>query len=201
MEWDGYEGWITEPQTHQVSGETYNEIISTDTIISGDIMNYISNQDNLIFPILIGSDLRGLKKLNHTFNGETYFPEPNKKKLSKTAFMYLNSPYLWGGRTPLGIDCSGFTQIVYKINGLKLSRDAHEQANQGQTLSFIEESEAGDLAFFDDPEGKIVHVGLLLEDHYIIHAHGTVRIDRIDQSGIYNGETHTHKLRMIKKLI
>ena len=171
MEWDGYEGWITEPQTHQVSGETYNEIISTDTIISGDIMNYISNQDNLIFPILIGSDLRGLKKLNHTFNGETYFPEPNKKKLSKTAFMYLNSPYLWGGRTPLGIDCSGFTQIVYKINGLKLSRDAHEQANQGQTLSFIEESEAGDLAFFDDPEGKIVHVGLLLEDHYIIHAH------------------------------
>ena len=201
MEWDGYEGWITEPQTHQVSGETYNEIISTDTIISGDIMNYISNQDNLIFPILIGSDLRGLKKLNHTFNGETYFPEPNKKKLSKTAFMYLNSPYLWGGRTPLGIDCSGFTQIVYKINGLKLSRDAHEQANQGQTLSFIEESEAGDLAFFDDPEGKIVHVGLLLEDHYIIHAHGNVRIDRIDQSGIYNGETHTHKLRMIKKLI
>ena len=201
MEWDGYEGWITEPQTHQVSGETYNEIISTDTIISGDIMNYISNQDNLIFPILIGSDLRGLKKLNHTFNGETYFPEPNKKKLSKTAFMYLNSPYLWGGRTPLGIDCSGFTQIVYKINGLKLSRDAHEQANQGQTLRFIEESEAGDLAFFDDPEGKIVHVGLLLEDHYIIHAHGTVRIDRIDQSGIYNGETHTHKLRMIKKLI
>ena len=105
--------------------------------------------------------------------------------------MYLNSPYLWGGRTPLGIDCSGFTQIVYKINGVKLSRDANQQANQGQTLSFIEESEAGDLAFFDDPEGKIVHVGLLLEDNYIIHACGTVRIDRIDQSGIYNGETHT----------
>ena len=128
-------------------------------------------------------------------------PKPNKKKLSKTAFMYLNSPYLWGGRTPLGIDCSGFTQIVYKINGVKLSRDAHQQANQGQTLSFIEESEAGDLAFFDDSEGKIVHVGLLLENHCIIHAHGTVRIDQIDQTGIYNGSAHTHKLRMIKKLI
>ena len=151
------------------------------------MMNYVSNQDNLIFPIPIGSDLRALKKLNHTFNGETYSPEADKKKLSKTAFMYLNSPYLWGGRTPLGIDCSGFTQIVYKINGVKLSRDANQQANQGQTLSFIEESEAGDLAFFDDPEGKIVHVGLLLEDNYIIHACGTVRIDRIDQSGIYNG--------------
>ncbi len=201
MEWDGYEGWITELQTHKVSEEVYNEIISNDTIISTDMMNYVSNQDNLIFPIPIGSDLRALKKLNHTFNGETYSPEADKKKLSKTAFMYLNSPYLWGGRTPLGIDCSGFTQIVYKINGVKLSRDAHEQANQGQTLSFIEESEAGDLAFFDDNEGKIVHVGLLLKDHYIIHAYGTVRIDRIDQSGIYNGETHTHNLRMIKKLI
>ena len=201
MEWDGYEGWITELQTFRVSGEIYNEIISNDTIISSDMMNYVSSHDNLIFPIPIGSDLRALKKLNHTFNGETYSPEADKKKLSKTAFMYLNSPYLWGGRTPLGIDCSGFTQIVYKINGVKLSRDAHEQANQGQTLSFIEESEAGDLAFFDDTEGKIVHVGLLLKDHYIIHAHGTVRIDRIDQSGIYNGETHTHNLRMIKKLI
>jgi hypothetical protein len=201
MEWDGYEGWITELQTNKVSEEIYTEIISNDTIVSSDMMNYVSNQDNLIFPIPLGSDLRALKKLNHTFNGETYSPETDKKKLSKTAFMYLNSPYLWGGRTPLGIDCSGFTQIVYKINGVKLSRDAHEQANQGQTLSFIEESEAGDLAFFDDPEGKIVHVGLLLKDHYIIHAHGTVRIDRIDQSGIYNGETHTHNLRMIKKLI
>jgi len=101
----------------------------------------------------------------------------------------------------MGIDCSGFTQIVYKINGIKLYRDSYQQANQGQTLSFIEESEAGDLAFFDDSEGNITHVGILLENHYIIHAHGTVRIDRIDQSGIYNGETHTHKLRMIKKII
>tara|TARA_B100001057_G_scaffold321324_1_gene321531 strand:+ start:374 stop:1117 length:744 start_codon:yes stop_codon:yes gene_type:complete len=201
MEWDGYEGWITKPQIHQVSEEIYNEITSTDTIIARDIINYASNQDNLIFPILIGSDLRALKKLNHTFEGETNSPKPDKKKLSKTAFLYLNSPYLWGGRTPLGIDCSGFTQMVYKINGVKLSRDANQQANHGQTLSFIEESEAGDLAFFDDPDGKIVHVGLLLQDNHIIHAHGAVRIDRIDQSGIYNGETHTHNLRIIKKLI
>ena len=201
MEWDGYEGWVSQPQIKEVSEKVYHEIISTDTIISSDIINYVSNHDNLLFPILIGSDLRVLEKLNHTFDGETYSPKPNKKKLSKTAFMYLNSPYLWGGRTPLGIDCSGFTQIVYKINGVKLSRDAHQQANQGQTLSFIEESEAGDLAFFDDSEGKIVHVGLLLENHCIIHAHGTVRIDQIDQTGIYNGSAHTHKLRMIKKLI
>ena len=103
----------------------------------------------------------------------------------------------------MGIDCSGFTQMVYKINGIKLNRDAHQQALQGQTLSFIEESEAGDLAFFDDAEGNITHVGLLLENHHIIHAYGNVRIDRIDQTGIFNLQTqsHTHKLRFIKKMI
>jgi len=123
--------------------------------------------------------------------------------LASTAYLFLNAPYLWGGKTLIGIDCSGFTQMVYKINGIKLSRDAYQQALQGQTLSFIEESEAGDLAFFDDAEGNIKHVGLLLENHHIIHAHGTVRIDRIDQSGIFNlnKQTHTHKLRFIKKMI
>ena len=93
--------------------------------------------------------------------------------------------------------------MVYKINGIRLSRDANQQALEGQTLSFIEESEAGDLAFFDNVDGNIVHVGLLLENNYIIHASGMVRIDRVDQSGIFNSETqsHTHKLRFIKKII
>ena len=105
--------------------------------------------------------------------------------------------------TPFGIDCSGFTQMVYKLNGYQLRRDAYQQATQGEALSFIEESEPGDLAFFDNAEGHIIHVGIIMEDHYIIHAHGKVRIDRIDHSGIYNVDTHkhTHKLRVIKKII
>lgn len=121
----------------------------------------------------------------------------------QTASLYLNAPYLWGGKTPLGIDCSGLTQMTYRLHGISIPRDASQQAQVGDTLSFIDESEPGDLAFFDNEEGNIIHVGLLMENHYILHAHGKVRIDRIDQTGIYNLDInqHSHKLRMIKKII
>ena len=126
-----------------------------------------------------------------------------KDNLIQTAFLYLNTPYLWGGKSPFGIDCSGFTQMVYKLNGYRLLRDASQQATQGEALSFIEESEAGDLAFFDDREGNINHVGIIMPDNYIIHVDGKVRIDRLDHTGIFNREkrNYTHQLRVIKKII
>lgn len=203
LEWDDYEGWIDHHQMLEISSKDFDKITQSNLNISTDLVNYITTKEGLLFPILIGSDLRALETLEHQFEGEIHPVEKLKKALASTAYLFLNAPYLWGGRTLLGIDCSGFTQMVYKINGIRLSRDAHQQALQGQTLSFIEESESGDLAFFDNAEGKITHVGLLLENHHIIHASGNVRIDRIDQSGIFNLQTqnHTHKLRYIKKMI
>ena len=123
--------------------------------------------------------------------------------MADSAYTFINAPYLWGGRSPLGIDCSGFTQVVYKLAGQKLQRDAYQQADQGITLGFIEEAEAGDLAFFDNDEGKIIHVGILLGQGKIIHASGKVRIDRIDHQGIFNEETgkYSHKLRIIKRIL
>ena len=138
----------------------------------------------------------------YRFDGLTTAGFTKKEKLVENALMYLNAPYLWGGRSPLGIDCSGFTQIVYRLQGVDLPRDAYQQADVGTTLSFVEESEAGDLAFFDNNEERITHVGIILENNHIIHASGKVRIDRIDQQGIFNKElgTHTHKLRLIKSI-
>ena len=127
-------------------------------------------------------------------------------KLSKDLIEFVsdasNNLYL----IPVGSDLNGLALkklIVYKLNGYKLFRDASEQASQGEALSFIEESEPGDLAFFDNAEGNIIHVGIIMEDNHIIHAHGKVRIDRLDHSGIYNIDKnmHTHKLRVIKKII
>ena len=153
--------------------------------------------------IPFGSTLNSIKLFDHSFDGNTTKTVQPKENLVKTSLLFINSPYLWGGRTPFGIDCSGFTQIIYKINGYKIDRDAKDQVNIGLSLSFIEESEPGDLAFFDNKEGDIVHVGIIMEDNHIIHAHGQVRIDRLDQTGIYNVDTkkHTHKLRVIKKII
>ena len=110
---------------------------------------------------------------------------------------------LWGGRGPLGIDCSGFTQMVLKINGIKIMRDASQQSTQGNIVNFISEAQAGDLAFFDNEEEEIVHVGIILKNNKIIHASGKVRIDNIDHYGIFNknSNSYTHKLRLIKNYI
>ena len=203
LAYDKYEGWIDNKQYVEISEEDYNTIIKEDHLLSTDLIEYIQDSDDQLYTIPIGSSLNGLKLLNHTFDGSSSSEKQEKNNLIKTAFLYLNAPYLWGGKTPFGIDCSGFTQMVYKLNGYHLLRDASQQATQGHALSFIEESEPGDLAFFDNSEGNIIHVGIIMEDNYIIHAHGKVRIDRLDHSGIYNADkrAHTHKLRVIKKII
>jgi hypothetical protein len=206
--YDNYEGWIDMKQFRPISESEYNQLSSDPIIMNSDLIEYVTSGDQLLMPIPLGASL---SFLNHSdinidhfdFEGLKTNGIKPKSNLITTAFLYLNAPYLWGGKTPFGIDCSGLTQMVYKLNGYKLLRDASQQATQGEALSFIEESEPGDLAFFDNEEGKIVHVGIIMENNYIIHASGKVRIDRLDHLGIYNAETnrHTHKLRVIKKYI
>ncbi len=122
--------------------------------------------------------------------------------LQDVAMSFINTPYLWGGRTVFGIDCSGFVQTVYKILGKTLPRDASAQIEMGETINFVEEAQPGDLAFFDNAEGVISHVGLFMGKGEIIHASGKVRVDRIDHQGIFNQELkiYSHKLRVIKRI-
>ena len=200
---DGYEGWIDNKQYKEISEDHYKSIENGSFKLSAELVEFVHDENDLLITVPLGASLHSLPILNHIHDGATTSEKKSKSNLIETALLYLNSPYLWGGKTPFGIDCSGFTQMVYKLNGYKLLRDASQQATQGEALSFIEESEPGDLAFFDNAEGHIIHVGIIMEDNYIIHAHGKVRIDRLDHSGIYNQERgmHTHKLRVIKKII
>lgn len=207
LAFDDYNGWIDNKQFREISETDYDNLTSGEIILSGDLLEYVTTPKNSLITIPLGSSLSflksGINTEGYTFDGTFVSGTKTKKDLLDTAFLYVNAPYLWGGRTPFGIDCSGFVQMVYKLNGFRLLRDASQQATQGDALSFIEESEPGDLAFFDNEEGRIIHVGIIMEDNYIIHAHGQVRIDRLDHLGIYNIDTkrHTHKLRVIKKII
>ncbi|KUJ62704.1 hydrolase Nlp/P60 [Flavobacteriaceae bacterium CRH] len=208
IQFDDYEGWVDSKQYQVISEANYNQLSKEAIILNADLIDYITSPNNLLLPIPLGASLSFLNNSeintsNFDFEGTKTSGIKPKSALINTAFMYLNAPYLWGGKTPFGIDCSGFTQMVYKLNGYKIHRDASQQALEGEPLSFIEESEAGDLAFFDNEEGNIIHVGIIMDNNYIIHGSGKVRIDRLDHLGIYNAELnkHTHNLRVIKKII
>ena len=208
LHFDGYEGWVDTKQYQIISQNSFNQLSKDAIILNADLVQYISAPNNVLIPIPLGASL---SLLNHSevnienfdFEGMKISGIKPKSDIIKSAFMYLNAPYLWGGKTPFGIDCSGLTQMVYKLNGYSLLRDAYQQSSQGEALSFIEESEPGDLAFFDNEEGKIIHVGIIMDNNYIIHASGKVRVDRLEHLGIYNAELnkHTHRLRVIKKII
>ena len=208
-DFDFYEGWVLINQVLLINEQNYERIINNNTNVSKELITYISDRENNLQILSLGASLPLFEKSSfklvndqYDFDGRTNNIKSPKNELVNTAYMYLNTPFLWGGRTPFGLDCSGFVQMVYKINGHSLLRDARDQAGQGEVLSFIEESEPGDLAFFDDEEGEIIHVGIILADNNIIHCNGKVRIDRLDHSGILNVDTkrHTHKLRLIKQI-
>lgn len=200
---DACEGWLHNLQYHEISNSEYRPVMTDDLIISADLMEFVSDQQQRLMPIPLGSVLNFLSLLSHKYQGNKTKGTQEKSYLIQIALLYLNAPYLWGGRTPFGIDASGLVQMVYRVNGISLPREAQQQATIGTVLSFIEESTPGDLAFFDNADDQINHVGIIMDDNYIIHASGKVRIDILDHSGIFNPETgrHTHQLRLIKKII
>ncbi|RDK85292.1 C40 family peptidase [Marinirhabdus gelatinilytica] len=200
---DTYEGWIDNKQFVLIAEEDYHTLNKQKPRLVSDLVGMLTTEENMLLALPLGCNVAAASYLKHISEGTYVSEKQPKAHIVDTALLYLNAPYLWGGKTPFGIDCSGFTQMCYKLNGYKLLRDASQQATQGEPLSFIEESEPGDLAFFDNTEGDITHVGIIMKDNYIIHAHGKVRIDRIDHTGIFNYEQrqHTHKLRVIKRIV
>jgi hypothetical protein len=201
---DDSEGWADNNQFTLIGEDEFREIESAKAKkYASDLVSFIVTEQKTLMPLILGSSVGTEKLMNHHFEGASQELQQTKPNLLHTALQYLHAPYLWGGKTPFGIDAPGFVQMVYKINGYRLLRQVQQQAGQGEALSFIEESEPGDLAFFDNQEGQIDHVGIIMGDNHIIHSFGEVRIDRIDHTGIFNRElgNYTHKLRVLKKVI
>lgn len=209
--WDDYVGWIDEKLISYIDEEQF-EKYSGQQPCAVELSSSVSS-GNDSYPILIGSSLPGFDGMSCKLAGEKYIYTgqaateiENAKKIDfieKFALKYLHAPYLWGGRSPFGIDCSGFVQVVYKMAGIALPRDAKDQIYNGENVDFIETARKGDLAYFENEAGKIIHVGIILDDKKIIHASGQVRIDNLDHYGIYqvNRRKYSHKLRMIKRII
>lgn len=201
---DKCEGWILNSQLTFIPE---NEFVllqqNKERKYVADLISFVEDKHKILTPILLGSSIPDTPSLSVNFDGTIISKPQLKEKLIKTSLLYLNSPEMNGGRSPFGIDGAGFTQMVYKINGYELLRTAENQSTQGSALSFVEESEAGDLAFFDNSNGIIDHVGMIMDNNYVIHVNGKVRIDRIDHTGIFNNDlrTYTHQLRVIKKII
>lgn len=196
---DGYDGWINNKQ-HRI---LISPIQHPKTLRHFPFIQVHTDSGNHL--LLPGSEIEQDTNGKFVMNGVSYQMENPGTALSpdpvSCARAFLNTPYLWGGRSPFGIDCSGLTQIAYKLSGINLPRDAWQQANEGSAIDFLASSVAGDLAFFDNNDGKIIHVGILLSPSQILHASGYVKINRIDNFGILNeGEkTYSHKLRIIKR--
>jgi cell wall-associated NlpC family hydrolase len=202
---DGYEGWCQAIQLAQVESLGIQPI----GYFCGPAgFANVNGQSIPVFPgtpvypetIRAGGLLVSFAGLQ-TRQGLT--PETARNNLKEAAFAYLNCPYLWGGRTPAGIDCSGFTQMAYRQVGIHLLRDASLQATEGESVGFLQEALCGDLAFFEGPAGSISHVGVLLNDHEIIHAHGKICVDDIDHQGLISRSLgkRTHQLRLIKRYL
>jgi hypothetical protein len=208
---DGYEGWIDRKTITLLEREPWSEISKRGTrIFQRPLLLYDESQG---FPLWLSAgsivpadhDTIHLDKYRYTLPKEALVEEGKGKRdiiIASSAY-FLNVPYLWGGKSSFGTDCSGLVQNIFHQAGIMLPRDASQQANEGKTLSFISEAKPGDLAFFDNDEGQIVHAGIVLGNNSILHASGRVRIDRLDHQGIFSEEYngYTHKLRVLKNII
>ncbi|HLR36403.1 MAG TPA: C40 family peptidase [Chitinophagaceae bacterium] len=206
-QYDKYEGWASLKQLEFIKEHLYND--PTREYTSEFTMKVQSGGHPMHLPM--GSFLKGMSfkrmkwgKIKTIYKGTPFkpdFEEVSDKQIKNLAYEFLNVPYLWGGRSVYGIDCSGFTQTMFRLLGKRLPRDTRQQVQEGELLNEDEQPKSGDLAFFQNEEGKIMHVGLMLNHFEIIHASGKVRLDRLDKKGIFKAKNkeYSHLLHSIRR--
>lgn len=210
VNFDHYEGWIDYRQHHSITKEYFEYINRADFKITTDITaSILYNKIPLyvvmgsIIPISAAELFRMEEQF--AFNGEAKSLGQKREFdfLRNIAVKYLHVPYLWGGKSPFGIDCSAFVQMVFKLAGYKLFRDAWQQASQGKSIKSFSDVQMGDVAFFRNTENKIIHTGIIIGDNKIIHASGRVRIDYFNEEGILNVETknYSHAFSHVRRIL
>ncbi len=214
-DFDSYHGWVDNTMIHPLSEELLTELKNTETKVTGDLfLPVLGDHDNYPFYIPAGSYLYNFCKSTNRFSiadlnfrclkTPLFYPRADiREYITDAANSFVNIPYLWGGKNPFGMDCSGLTQTVMKLFGVNIPRDSSQQAKTGVIVGRAEDSKPGDLAFFETSKGVVTHTGIITGEHQIVHSSGKVRIDKIDNRGIYNEElkSYTHNLQVIKNFI
>jgi hypothetical protein len=204
---DSYPGWISRLQFTMLGHMAYQQLKNEPPPLTyGAVTQAWKISENSTLYLPIASSLAFFDGTSCKINNEKFEiigPKGDVESFTTIAKSFLNTPYLWGGRTHFGIDCSGFTQAVFNLHGKHIKRDASLQAQQGVTIQNLQQSILGDLAFFENTENKVTHVGILLNSSKIIHASGKVKIDSIDEKGIYSEDLkrYTHKLCLVKRYL
>ncbi len=192
---DGYEGWLAMEYEPIQDEERTTVIIEREGYLDKGADGLLKLSPGSLVTLKENETLK-LISAGHTPSGN------GTDLLISNAKMFLNTPYLWGGRSLWGIDCSGLIQIIFSLSGIKVPRDAYQQAEFGDWIEY-EDSQIGDIAFFENPNSRITHVGILIDQNHILHASGRVRIDRFDKQGILRKTDgkRTHELNCIKRFI
>ncbi|MCG8576546.1 MAG: C40 family peptidase [Flavobacteriales bacterium] len=203
FEKDDYEGWMDFKQLTYIEDEEYATGSQTSHPLVNEPMLQLEGPEG-IQTAFLSSQLPNLSGNTISFGGEKYQLLQERKEeaegLIENSMHYLNAPYLWGGKSLFGIDCSGLTQNVARLMGHQIPRDASQQVFYGADIDF-KDCKAGDIPFFINAKGNVHHVGVLISSNQILHASGCVRIDTFDEKGIYREDfgEYTHQYHSIKR--
>ena len=208
--YDNYEGWIQAKLATPITKEYFKEYTNARHPVCVDKNGIAAINKNKI-AVPLGStlpfyDQKGYIRVNqekYKFSGKSRSMalKTGKAGIIRTAKTYLGAPYLWGGKSQKGLDCSGFTQTVFKTHGIKILRDSYQQAEQGKLIKFSE-AKPGDLLFFQKTPGKDVrvsHVGIYLGNNQLIHAFDKVEVDQVDEKGIHRNGEYLRFLKFVRR--
>ena len=211
---DGQEGWVDEKMITPMSDkehQAYSEALPSAATVVFPMTYAVSENNGQTIPLTAGTRLTHYKDGRFEVLGVGFRIDPNMVReqpyvmnqgnLLQAVRFFLNIPYLWGGKNAMGMDCSGFTQTVMGLFGKQLLRNASEQVTQGEAVASLKEAQAGDLVFFDHEDGKISHVGIVIDSERLIHCSGRVKVEKLDESGIFSAERgeYTHHLVAIRR--
>lgn len=215
LETDDQEGWVDAKMLSPMKKAeytAYHSALKESAMVAMPMAYAVSENNGQTIPLSAGTRLPAYKDGRFEVLGVGFRIDPSmvitqpmtmsQEQLLQAVRFFLNVPYLWGGKNAMGMDCSGFSQIILSLFGKKLLRNASEQAMQGRAVSGLRKAKAGDLVFFDHEDGRISHVGILIDTERVVHCSGRVKVEKIDEKGIFSAEQggYTHHLVAIRRV-